>query len=87
MSRGYKISEWKDVNFTVDGIHIEGSVHVVGWCSPGDAWGYGCEPPDGDSRIDDVEIEVAYNEKTGKDVAITESLRELVISEAETMDL
>ena len=57
------------------------SAHVVGWYSEGDSWGYGCEPPEGDEEVDDVDIELAYVEETGEDVEITESLKEKVKAE------
>lgn len=81
MSRGYETSEWKWENLTIDGIYIEANVHYVGWYSFGDSWGCGCEPPDGESRVDEVEIELAYNEETGEDVEITEELKEKVMKE------
>ena len=75
------INENRFTTLVLDGIYIEVTAHVVGWYSGGDSWGYGCEPPDGEEKVDDVDIELACVEETGKDVEITESLKEKVIAE------
>ena len=81
MARVYETDDWEWKTLTIDGIHIEADIHVVGWYSDGDSFGYGCEPPDGDSRIEDIEIETAYNEETGEAIEITEELKQKVIKE------
>ena len=81
MGRCYETDEWELENMTIDGIYIEANIHYVGWYSEGDSWGCGCEPPDGESEVVDVEIEVAYNEETGEDVEITEELKQKVMKE------
>ena len=78
MSRHYEISEWEWKSLTVDGIYVEVNVHYVGWASDGDAFGYGCEPPDGESHIEEIEVELAYEEETGLAVEITEELIEKI---------
>lgn len=77
----YSTSENRFTTMVLDGIYIEVTAHVVGWYSEGDSWGYGCEPPEGDEEVDDVDIELAYVEETGEDVEITESLKEKVKAE------
>lgn len=83
MGRRYEYNEWKDVNLTIDGIAVEARVHVEGWYSSGDGWGYGTEPPDGDDEITDIEIDCAYDETTCEDVPITDSLKAKVRKEVE----
>ena len=81
MSRRNETDEWEWRNMTIDGIYIEAKLHFVGWYSEGDSWGCGCEPPDGESKVVDVEIELAYNEEIGEDVKITEELKQRVMKE------
>ena len=77
----YETDEWENRELTIDGIAIEAKVHIQGWYSSGDSWGYGCEPPDGEDEITEVEVECAYNEETGEDVEITEELKQKVMKE------
>lgn len=68
--------DWELESRVIDGICVEARVHYVGWYYPGDSFGYGCEPPDGDSEIVGVKDMEAYNEETGEPVEITEELTE-----------
>lgn len=45
------------------------------------AWGYGCEPPDGDEEITEMKINYSYNEETGEDVTITDDLKKKIEAE------
>lgn len=46
----------------VDGVFVEVEAHARGYYIEGDAFGYGCNPPDEDFEITDVEIKKAYND-------------------------
>lgn len=81
MGRRYETDEWEHRTLTIDGIHVEADVHYVGWYSDGDAFGYGCEPPDGESYVEDIEVELAYEEETGLAVKVTEELIEKIRAE------
>lgn len=74
----YETDEWEAKTLRIDGIYIEANVHYEGWCSSGDSWGYGCEPPDGESEVTEVEVECAYIEETGEDVEVTDELIEKI---------
>lgn len=74
----YPTSEWVTEEVTVDGVIAEVEAHFEGWYSEGDAWGYGCEPSDGDEEITEMTINYAYNEETGKDVTITDDLKKKI---------
>ena len=77
----YPTSEWVTREVTVDGVVAEVEAHFEGWYSEGDAWGYGCEPPDGDEEITKMTINYAYNEETGEDVTITDDLKKKIEAE------
>lgn len=70
----HECEDWEWESRVIDGIRVGGRVHYVGWYTSGDSFGYGCTPPDGESRIVGVEDMEAYNEETGEDVEITEEL-------------
>ena len=81
MSRCYETDERVTRVVTVDGIVAEVEAHFEGWYSEGDAWGYGCEPPDGDEEITERTFNYAYNEETGEDVTITDDLKKKIEAE------
>lgn len=83
MGRSYKTEDTHDVSMTLEGSYIEATVHTEGWYFEGDSWGYGEEPPDGEENVVDVDITLAYNEETGKDLEVTEELKKKVMTEAE----
>ena len=84
MGRAYEYEETHNVELTVDGIVCDVVVSVEGWSTPGDSFGYGCEPPDGEEHITDIEFNYAYNEETDEDVTVTESLKKKVKKELES---
>ena len=86
MGRRYETSNSYYCILTVEGITAEVRVSTVGWYSEGDAWGYGCEPPDGDEEITDVEFEEIYDETSeeGCEVELTEELKEKFLKELKT---
>lgn len=70
----------KDEEYVEVEVHAKGS----GFSTEGDAFGYGCEPPDGDFQIDEVEYKSAktYDEEGNMlDVEITDEIKNLVMSE------
>lgn len=65
-------------------MYVEVEVHAeaTGWYTPGDSWGYGCEPPDGDFEIDEVEYISAktYDEDGNcSDVVLTDEIKKMVM--------
>ena len=69
-----------------DEMYVEVEVHAEasGYSTDGDAWGYGCEPPDGDFNIDEIEYLSArtYDEEGNvSDVEITDEIKSLVEKE------
>ena len=69
-----------------DEMYVEVEVHAEasGYSTEGDAWGYGCEPPDGDFNIDEIEYQSArtYDEEGNvSDVEITDEIKSLVENE------
>lgn len=46
----------------VDGVYVEVEAEAEGYYIEGDSFGYGCEPPDEDFNITDVNIKKAYND-------------------------
>lgn len=67
-----------------DGICVEVEVHAEasGFWKAGDSFGCGCEPPDGDFGIDEVEYlsAIAYDaEGNVSDVEITDEIKNLVM--------
>ena len=69
-----------------DEICVEVEVHAEasGYWKTGDSFGYGCEPPDGDFEIDEIEYQSArtYDEEGNMiDVEITDKIKELVKAE------
>ena len=69
-----------------DEMYVEVEVHeeASGYSTEGDAWGYGCEPPDGDFNIDEVEYKSArtYDEEGNvSTVEITDEIKSLVENE------
>lgn len=74
-----------------DEMYVEVEVHAEasGYSTEGDAWGYGCEPPDGDFVIDEVEYlsAIAYDEEGNtSDVEITDEIKKLVKSKLHTVE-
>lgn len=69
----------EDMYLEVD-VHAEAS----GFYTPGDSWGYGCEPPDGDFEIDEVEyISVRTCDEDGNysNVALTDEIKQMVMDQ------
>lgn len=62
----------------VDGVTVEVEAEAVGFYFAGDAFGYGCEPPDGDFEITEVNIIRAYEDIPDDKVEVTEELRNKV---------
>ena len=65
----------------VDGVSVEVEAKGEGFYTEGDAFGYGCEPPDGDFNITEVNIIKAYNDDPDDPtdrVEVTEELRNKV---------
>ena len=62
----------------VDGVTVEVEAEAEGFYCEGDAFGYGCEPPDGDFNITEVNIIRAYEDVPEDEVEITEELRDKV---------
>ena len=67
-------------------MYVEVEVHAEasGFWKAGDSFGYGCEPPDGDFEIDEIEYQSARTyEEDGNvsDVEITDEIKSLVKSE------
>ena len=63
-------------------MYVEVEVHAeaTGWYKAGDSWGYGCEPPDGDFTIDDIEYISAttYDEDgNASSVEITDEIKKI----------
>ena len=79
--RRYEYEETHCVELTVDGIVCEVDVSVEGWSTPGDSFGYGCEPADGEEHITDITFNYAYNEETGENVTITDDLKKKIEAE------
>lgn len=74
-----------------NGICIEVEVHAEasGYWKAGDSFGYGCEPPDEDFEIDEVEYKsaTAYDEEgNASDVEITDEIKKLVKQELNTIE-
>lgn len=74
-----------------NGICIEVEVHAEasGYWKAGDPFGYGCEPPDEDFEIDEVEYlsAIAYDEEGNmSDVEITDEIKKLVKSKLHTVE-
>ena len=61
-------------------IEVEVRAEASGYYTEGDSFGYGCEPPDGDFKIDEIEYlsAITYDEE-GKvsDVEITDEIKKL----------
>lgn len=69
-----------------DEMYVEVEVHAEasGYWKAGDSFGYGCEPPDGDFEIDEIEYLSArtYDEEGNmSDVEITDEIKKIVQSE------
>lgn len=64
----------------VDGVTVEVEAKGEGFYCEGDAFGYGCEPPDGDFKITEVNIIRAYEDEPDNKVEVTEELRRKVKS-------
>ena len=69
-----------------DEMYVEVEVHAEarGYWKAGDSFGYGCEPPDGDFNIDEIEYQSArtYDEEGNvSDVEITDEIKSLVENE------
>ena len=63
----------------VDGVYVEVEARAKGYYRAGDAFGYGCEPPDGDFEITDMDIISAYDD-SDRPVEITKEFKEKVLS-------
>lgn len=74
-------SEWITREVTVDGIVAEVEAHFEGWYTEGSSFGCGCEPPDGDEEITELNVNYAYNEETGKNVVVTDDLKKKIEAE------
>ena len=73
------------VEIYIDDEYIEVEVYAEasGFYKAGDSFGYGCEPPDGDFEIGDVEYRTArvYDEDGNmREVEITDEIKKLVKS-------
>ena len=69
-----------------DEMYVEVKVYATahGYYIEGDRWGYGCEPPDGDFEIENIECLSAttYDEEgNASEVEITDEIKKLVESE------
>lgn len=60
-------------------IDVDVRAEATGWYSSGDSWGYGCEPPDGDFTIDEVEYVKAYDDYSKDPVEITDEMKKQVM--------
>lgn len=63
-------------------VEVEVYAEASGWWTPGDSFGYGCEPPDGDFQINEVEYKSArtYDEEGNiLDVEVTDEIKSLVM--------
>ena len=79
------------VEIDKDNQQIEVEVHAKasGYYTEGDSFGCGCEPPDGDFEIDEVEYlsAIAYDEKGNtSEIEITDEIKKLVESELRGME-
>ena len=64
-------------------IEVEVQAEASGYWKAGDSFGYGCEPPEGDFEIDEIEYQSArtYDEEGNvSDVEITDEIKSLVKS-------
>ena len=69
-----------------DEMYVEVEVHAEasGYWKAGDSFGYGCEPPDEDFEIDEVEYlsAIAYDEEgKASPVEITDEIKKIVMNE------
>ena len=71
MGRKKILEDTVSYELTIDGIVYGLLIDVEGWYFPGDSWGYGTEPPDGDDRIVDVRYDYAYIEETEEPVDVS----------------
>ena len=62
----------------VEGVTVEVEARAEGFYCEGDSFGYGCEPPDEDFNITDMDIISAYDD-SDEPVEITEKLRQKVL--------
>lgn len=62
----------------VEGVTVEVEARAEGFYCEGDSFGYGCEPPDEDFNITDMDIISAYDD-SDEPVEITEELRQKVL--------
>lgn len=62
----------------VEGVTVEVEARAEGFYCEGDSFGYGCEPPDEDFSITDMDIISAYDD-SDEPVEITEELRQKVL--------
>ena len=68
----------------VDGVYVEVEAEAEGFYVEGDAFGYGCEPPDGDFNLTELKIIKAYNDDPDDPtdrVEVTDELRGKVCDE------
>ncbi len=66
-------------------MYVEVEVHAeaTGWYTSGSSWGCGCEPPDGDFTIDDIEyISAKSFDEDGNtsSIEITDEIKRIVKS-------
>ena len=59
----------------VDGLTVEVCAEAEGFYCSGDSFGYGCEPPDEDFEITEVNIKRAYLDCPEEPSEITEELK------------
>ena len=62
----------------VEGVTVEVEAKAEGFYCEGDSFGYGCEPPDEDFSITDMDIISAYDD-SDEPVEITGELRQKVL--------
>lgn len=62
----------------VEGVTVEVEAKAEGFYCDGDSFGYGCEPPDEDFSITDMNIISVYDD-SDEPVEITEKLRQKVL--------
>lgn len=70
-------------------IEVDVRAEASGYYKAGDSFGYGCEPPDEDFEIDEIEYRsaTAYDEEGNtSDVDITDEIKKLVMQKLHTVE-
>lgn len=81
---GYYYDGTIEINNKEMYVEVEVHAEASGYWKAGDSFGYGCEPPDEDFVIDEIEYQSArtYDEEGNvSDVEITDEIKSLVKSE------